>query len=54
VKVGITGEEHFEVLEGLDLGDSIVAGPYETIRDLRDGDAVRILPPRTENAERRP
>jgi HlyD family secretion protein len=41
VKVGIAGEEHFEVLEGLALGDSIVAGPYQTIRDLRDSTRVR-------------
>ena len=41
VKVGIAGEEHFEVIEGLALGDSIVAGPYQTIRDLSDSSAVR-------------
>ena len=41
VKVGIAGEEYFEVLEGLDEGEEIVAGPYQTIRDLRDGAAVR-------------
>ena len=41
VKTGIAGEEHFEVLEGLTFGDSIVAGPYQTIRDLVEGSAVR-------------
>ena len=41
VKVGIAGEEHFEVLEGLAAGDTIVAGPYQTIRDLKDSVAVR-------------
>ncbi len=41
VKVGIAGEEYFEVIEGLDEGEEIVAGPYQTIRDLRDGAAVR-------------
>lgn len=43
VKVGIAGEEYFEVLEGLAEGDSIVGGPYQTIRDLRDGTAVRAV-----------
>ena len=43
VKVGIAGEEHFEVIEGLALGDSIVAGPYQTIRDLSDSSAVRAM-----------
>jgi hypothetical protein len=27
VKVGIAGEEHFEVLEGVAAGETIVAGP---------------------------
>jgi len=44
VKVGIAGEEHFEVLEGLALGDSIVAGPYQAIRDLKDSTHVRPMP----------
>jgi len=43
VKVGIAGEEHFEVVEGLAVGDSIVAGPYQAIRDLRDSSRVRRM-----------
>jgi HlyD family secretion protein len=41
VKVGIAGEEHFEVLEGVAAGDTIVAGPYQAIRDLTDSAKVR-------------
>jgi HlyD family secretion protein len=41
VKRGIAGEEYFEVVEGLSVGDSIVAGPYQTIRTLRDSTTVR-------------
>ena len=41
VKVGIPGEEHFEVLEGVRAGDTIVAGPYQAIRDLKEGARVR-------------
>ena len=41
VKVGIAGEEHFQVLSGLQEGDSIVAGPYQAIRDLSDSTKVR-------------
>lgn len=37
--IGITGEEHFEVLAGLSEGESIVAGPYQVIRDLASGTA---------------
>ncbi len=41
VKVGIAGREHFEVLEGLEEGETIVAGSYQAIRRLKDGDPVK-------------
>ncbi|HET7041070.1 MAG TPA: efflux RND transporter periplasmic adaptor subunit [Gemmatimonadales bacterium] len=41
VKVGIAGEEYFEVLSGLQAGDTIVAGTYQAIRDLKDSSRVR-------------
>jgi len=41
VKVGIAGDEHFEVVDGLRGGETIVAGTYQAIRDLMDGDKVR-------------
>jgi HlyD family secretion protein len=44
VSVGITGREHFEVLAGLAEGDSVVAGPYEAVRRLNEGAALRVLP----------
>ncbi|HXV85423.1 MAG TPA: efflux RND transporter periplasmic adaptor subunit [Gemmatimonadales bacterium] len=50
VKVGIAGEEYFEVLEGLKAGDTIVAGPYQTIRDLQD--SARVRPQRPTPTER--
>jgi HlyD family secretion protein len=44
VEVGIAGTEHFEVLSGVTEADSVIAGPYEAIRGLEDGKAVRPLP----------
>lgn len=41
VKVGIAGERHFEVLEGLKAGEKIVAGTYQAIRELKDGALVK-------------
>jgi HlyD family secretion protein len=41
VKVGIAGEKHFEVLNGLKTGDKIVAGTYQAIRELKDGALVK-------------
>jgi HlyD family secretion protein len=41
VKVGIPGDEYFEVLDGLRPDETIVAGTYQAIRDLKDGAKVR-------------
>ena len=41
VKVGIAGDEYFEVTDGLREGETIVAGTYQAIRDLKDGNKVR-------------
>ena len=41
VKVGIIGQNQFEILDGLIEGEEIVAGPYQAIRRLKDGDAVK-------------
>ena len=41
VKVGIAGDEYFEVVNGLREGETIVAGTYQAIRDLKDGARVR-------------
>lgn len=43
VEIGIAGAEYFEVLSGLAVGDSVVAGPYQRIRQLRNGDPIRIM-----------
>ena len=40
VEIGIAGDEYFEVISGLALGDSIVSGPWQVVRTLEDGDAV--------------
>lgn len=40
VTVGITGDEYFEIVRGLSEGDTIVAGPYQAIRDLHNGARV--------------
>lgn len=44
VRVGIAGEKHFEVLEGLEPGTRIVAGTYQAIRELKDGQLIREQP----------
>jgi HlyD family secretion protein len=41
VKTGIAGDKYFEVLDGLKEGDKVITGPFNSVRDLRDGDLVR-------------
>ncbi len=42
VRVGISGERYFEVRSGLDESDQVVSGSYQALRDLSDGDTVKI------------
>lgn len=42
VKVGIAGEQYFEVLEGLKSGDQVITGPFSSVRELSDGQDVRV------------
>ncbi len=47
VKVGIAGDEYFEVLEGVKQGETIVSGTYQAIRDLKDSTRVKSSTPDT-------
>jgi HlyD family secretion protein len=42
VKVGIAGDKYFEVLSGLKEGDQVITGPFNNVRNLKDGDEVKI------------
>ena len=42
VKTGVAGEQYFEVLEGLAAGDQVITGPFASVRELADGEAVRL------------
>ena len=42
VKIGIAGEKYFEVLEGLKTGDQVVTGPFANVRELADGEEIRL------------
>ena len=42
VVLGITGQEHFEIVSGIALGDTVVSGPYQVIQDLADGDRIQV------------
>jgi len=41
VTLGITGEDDFQALAGVEAGWTIVTGPFRELRDLEHGDAVK-------------
>ncbi len=46
VKVGISDDAYYEVLEGLNDGEEIITGPFKVLsRDLKDGDQVEVKNP---------
>ena len=44
VKTGIAGERYLEVLSGLKEGDQVITGPFDSVRGMYEGDAVRVAP----------
>jgi HlyD family secretion protein len=42
VKTGIAGEKYFEVTSGVNVGDQVIIGPFSSVRELKDGQAVKI------------
>lgn len=42
VATGISDETHVELTSGVKAGEQLVTGPYRTMKDLKDGDAVTI------------
>jgi HlyD family secretion protein len=42
LKTGIAGEQYFEVTDGLKTGDQVITGPFASVRELADGEDVRL------------
>jgi HlyD family secretion protein len=42
VKVGISSQKYFEVVSGLKPGEKVVSGNFKAIRELKDGQRVKI------------
>jgi HlyD family secretion protein len=42
IKTGVAGEKFFEVLSGLNAGDSVIVGPFQSVRELGDGTQVKV------------
>jgi HlyD family secretion protein len=46
IKLGISGDKYFEVIAGLAAGDEVVTGPYNSVRNLADGDEIKVDQPK--------
>ena len=42
VKIGVAGEQYFEVMTGLKAADQVITGPFASVRELADGQEVRV------------
>lgn len=51
VETGIADETHVEITRGLEGGETVVTGPYRSLRDLEDGDAVTVEEPDSDDDE---
>ncbi len=42
IETGIAGQKNIEVSMGVEENDSIISGPYSVLRNIKDGDEVKI------------
>ena len=42
IKMGLAGDKYFEVTSGLKEADQVITGPYNSVRGMADGDAVKV------------
>lgn len=49
VKTGIQDDQNIEIVSGLEVGEEVITGPYNTVtKTLKDGDKVEIIGKETE------
>jgi HlyD family secretion protein len=46
LKTGIAGEKFFEVLSGLKENDEVITGPFNSVREMKDADPVKLEQPK--------
>jgi HlyD family secretion protein len=44
IKTGLLGELSLEVLEGLKGGETLITGPFKSLRTLKPGERVKVEP----------
>ncbi len=53
VKLGLLGQVNAEVLEGLSEGDTVIVGPADILKELKDGQGVQVKVPKKPKSLRR-
>ncbi|MCM2270939.1 MAG: efflux RND transporter periplasmic adaptor subunit [candidate division Zixibacteria bacterium] len=43
IMTGIADQKQIEVTSGLQVGDSVISGPYRVLRTIKDGDLVKVI-----------
>lgn len=51
VTAGMTGETQVEIQSGLSEGDEVITGPFKSLREIKDGDRVRLEEPKKEGGK---
>ena len=50
IKTGLLGELSLEVVSGLSGGETLITGPFKSLRTLKPGDAVKVEEPKKDDA----
>lgn len=53
VETGMTGETMVEVTAGLEAGQTLVTGPFKTLREIEDGDKARLEEPKKDGKDKK-
>ena len=52
METGIAGDRYFEVLSGLKDGEQVVTGPFNSVRNIKDGDEVSLEDKKKDDAKK--
>jgi HlyD family secretion protein len=51
VATGVSDVLYVEITEGLAVGDEVVTGPYRTLKDMKNGDPIKVEEKKTDAAD---
>ncbi len=47
----MTGETQVEIQSGIADGDEVITGPFKSLREIKDGDRVRLEEPKKKDGK---